>query len=98
RRHVLAQVRELAQRGAAVVYASHYMDEVSVLCDRVALLDRGHVVECGPVSELLAHFESAVEVRIEGPAPELPAGVVERALLETEAGARTRIVLSRNGG
>jgi ABC-2 type transport system ATP-binding protein len=97
RRHVLAQVRELAQRGAAVVYASHYMDEVSVLCHRVALLDRGRVVECGPVSDLLARPGSAVEVRIEGPAPVLPVRIAEHAHLETEAGARTRIVLPRNG-
>ncbi|HEX6470701.1 MAG TPA: ABC transporter ATP-binding protein [Streptosporangiaceae bacterium] len=54
RNAILDQVRQLADAGAAVVFASHYMDEVQRLCDRIGIIDGGEMVVTGTVSEILA--------------------------------------------
>jgi ABC-2 type transport system ATP-binding protein len=45
----------LAQRaaGRGVLYATHYMEEAQRLCDHVAVLDQGRLLDCGAVPELL---------------------------------------------
>ncbi|MFL6600963.1 MAG: ATP-binding cassette domain-containing protein [Steroidobacteraceae bacterium] len=47
-------IRELsAQDGITVVLASHQLDEVSRLCDRIAIMDQGRLQAEGPVAALL---------------------------------------------
>ena len=46
-------VRELAREGATILYTTHYMEEAERLCDRIAILDEGHVAAAGTLSELL---------------------------------------------
>jgi ABC-2 type transport system ATP-binding protein len=47
-------VRGLRDRGKAVVYTTHYMEEAQRLCDRVAIMDRGKLLATGTVDELIA--------------------------------------------
>ena len=51
---ILDTVRRLASEGRAVLYATHDMAEAERLCSRVAILDRGRVLECGSVDSLRA--------------------------------------------
>ncbi|MGW5655122.1 sugar ABC transporter ATP-binding protein [Streptomyces humi] len=51
--HTLFEViRMLRDRGVAVVYVSHRMDELYELCDRITVLRDGRVVHTGPLAEL----------------------------------------------
>jgi ABC-2 type transport system ATP-binding protein len=50
---LLEQVRALVRRGTAVLYATHYMEEVEAACDRILLIDRGRVLAQGPLQDLL---------------------------------------------
>jgi ABC-2 type transport system ATP-binding protein len=43
----------LADRGAAIIYSTHYMEEVERLCDGVFLIDRGKTVASGSVTEVI---------------------------------------------
>jgi ABC-2 type transport system ATP-binding protein len=53
-REIRLMIRELATRdGVTVIFASHQLDEVSKLCDRVAILHKGHLLAEGTVPELL---------------------------------------------
>jgi ABC-2 type transport system ATP-binding protein len=53
-RHVLGNVRRIAsERGAAVLLCSHLLAEVEENCSRVVILNRGHVVAEGTVSEVV---------------------------------------------
>ncbi len=46
-------LRELAQDGVTVFLSSHLLHEVEQVCDRVAVLNRGHLLTVGPVADLL---------------------------------------------
>ena len=55
---IRALIRELADKdGVTVILASHQLDEVQRVCDRVAFLDRGRLVREGSVHELTAVHE-----------------------------------------
>ncbi|ELZ79484.1 copper ABC transporter ATP-binding protein [Haloferax larsenii JCM 13917] len=45
-------IREERDRGAAVFFSSHIMDQVEVLCDRVGIMNDGHLVAVDSVEEL----------------------------------------------
>jgi len=45
-------LRELRASGTTVLITSHYLEEVDVLADRVAIIDQGKVIACGTPSEL----------------------------------------------
>ena len=47
-------VRGLRAGGTTVVLTTHYMDEAEQLCDRLAILDRGHIVAGGTPAEVTA--------------------------------------------
>jgi len=51
---LLELVREQARAGAAVVYTTHYMEEAEMLCDRLAIVDRGRIIAQGSLAELRA--------------------------------------------
>lgn len=51
---ILAAVEQLADDGLAVVYTSHYMEEVERLADRVGIMDHGRLVAEGTRRELVA--------------------------------------------
>jgi ABC-2 type transport system ATP-binding protein len=53
RNAILETVAGLADGGLAVVYASHYMEEVERLCHRVGILDHGQLVAEGTRAELI---------------------------------------------
>lgn len=52
RNHILESVKELNRLGSTVIYTSHYMEEVAAICDRVAIMDKGHIIACGTEKEL----------------------------------------------
>jgi ABC-2 type transport system ATP-binding protein len=47
-------IEGLRKRGRAVVLTTHYMEEAERLCDRVAVMDRGHIVAVDTPSRLIA--------------------------------------------
>jgi len=68
RGQLLEAVRHLAMDGAAVLYTTHYLPEVSELGGRVLMLDRGRLIADGTVPELLAaHSGDVVELTFNGP-------------------------------
>lgn len=49
---LLSVLRERARVGVTVLFSSHSLAEVQTLCDRIAVIDRGRVVQAGTVSAL----------------------------------------------
>jgi ABC-2 type transport system ATP-binding protein len=62
RRLVRDLIAELRDAGTTVLFASSATADVEALCDRVAVLDAGRLVETGPLSEILARHQDAFEI------------------------------------
>jgi ABC-2 type transport system ATP-binding protein len=54
RNAILDRIVELRGQDRAIVYTTHYMEEASRICDRVAIVDHGRVLATGTVPELLS--------------------------------------------
>ena len=73
RNHIFEGVRALNREGLTVLYTSHYMEEVEALCDRVGIMDRGKLIACDTVANLISSLGgSMIEVGI-GDSEKLPA-------------------------
>jgi ABC-2 type transport system ATP-binding protein len=53
RAFLLDQIRPLALGGAAILYATHYMEEASAVCNQILVLDHGKVLASGDLQTLL---------------------------------------------
>jgi len=51
------------QLGLTIVLITHEMDVIRRVCDRVAVLDSGHMVETGPVTKVFLHPQHATTRR-----------------------------------
>ena len=68
RRNFWRLIDGIREEGKTLVLTTHYMEEASVLCDEVAIIDRGRIVEQGSPAALLArHFKPAL-IRLPGSA------------------------------
>ena len=54
RNSILDNIKKLRDNGATVIYTTHYMEEVEILCDRVIIIDRGKIIASGTPDELKA--------------------------------------------
>jgi len=67
RNNILDGIKKLRDGGATIVYTTHYMEEVEILCDRVIILDKGKIIASGTCDELksLAKIEEKVTVEVQ---------------------------------
>jgi len=61
-RHLMWQgLRRLLSQGKTIILTTHFMEEAERLCDRLTIMDRGHVIATGSPRELIAqHIEPNV--------------------------------------
>ena len=52
RAEMRAIIRNLADRGVTIFLNSHLLQEVEMICNRVAILDKGNLRYCGPVANI----------------------------------------------
>ncbi|MGH8835316.1 MAG: ABC transporter ATP-binding protein [Actinomycetes bacterium] len=65
RRNLWDVLRAINAEGRTVVLTTHYLDEAEVLCDRVAIVDRGRLLQLGAPAELIRGLDSPVRISIE---------------------------------
>ena len=66
-----ACVREARDRGQTVLLSSHILSEVEAVCDRVAMLRAGRIVEIGHLDVLRGLAALRVHAVVEAPVPDL---------------------------
>jgi len=64
-------VAKFRAKGGTVLLTTHYMEEAQRLCDRVAIVDHGHLIALGTPADLIAKLEAAniVEFTTDPPLP-----------------------------
>jgi ABC-2 type transport system ATP-binding protein len=61
RNHIFESVMRLnRERHMSIVYTSHYMEEVELLCDRVAIIDEGEIIALDTIKNLIAMLGGGV--------------------------------------
>ena len=61
RNNIFESVKRLnRERGMSIVYTSHYMEEVELLCNRVAIIDNGEIIALDTVQNLIAMLGGGV--------------------------------------
>lgn len=45
-------IKELNRQGATIVYTTHYMEEVEILCNHIVIIDQGQVIAEGSKEQL----------------------------------------------
>lgn len=76
RNNILDGIVTLRDRGATVVYTTHYMEEVEQICDRIIILDKGEIIAQGTINELKQLSDIEEKVTLQG--VELPLELKEK--------------------
>ena len=66
RRNLWDLLRGLNESGRTVVLTTHYMDEAEALCDRVAIMDHGRVLELDTPAALVRGLDAPVRIEVLG--------------------------------
>jgi ABC-2 type transport system ATP-binding protein len=82
-------LRTIKEQRKTIILTTHYMEEAELLCDEIAIMDKGRVIAQGTPRNLLReHFD---EVLLELPRQEFPAAARDLPLKLIEASDRVEI-------
>jgi ABC-2 type transport system ATP-binding protein len=62
RRNLWDVLRDINADGRTVVLTTHYMDEAEALCDRVAIMDHGRILDAGPPAALVRQLDAPTRI------------------------------------
>ena len=65
RNKILEGVVELNQKGATIIYTSHYMEEVEQICSRILIMDKGKEIASGTSEELKSRIKNTENVIVD---------------------------------
>ena len=65
RNSILEGIKKLRDNGATVIYTTHYMEEVEIICDRIIIIDKGKVIAEGTKEELKQLVDIEEKITIE---------------------------------
>lgn len=65
RNFILNKIKETNERGATVIYTSHYMEEVEAICSRIAIMDNGKIIASGTSAELKKLVSGGDDISLE---------------------------------
>ena len=68
RRQLWDVIRDLQRRGKTIMLTTHYLEEAEELCDRVAIVDHGRIIEMGSPEELVHRYFSEIAISFRDPA------------------------------
>ncbi len=100
RNNILDGIKKLRDAGATILYTSHYMEEVEILCDRIIILDKGKIIAQGTNEELkdLAKIEEKITVEVDSISDEVLEKIKEfKTVEEVSLNKNTLLVTYKKG-
>ena len=73
RRELHADIAQMKRDGHTVLLTTHHIDEAELLCDRIAIIDRGRIIASGPPRSLIAESTAMQSVSLTTARPLEPA-------------------------
>ena len=65
RNNILEGIMQLNREGSTILYTSHYMEEVELICSRIAIMDKGRIIASGTNSQLKAMISTGEKISVE---------------------------------
>jgi ABC-2 type transport system ATP-binding protein len=65
RNHIFERIEQLRAAGRTVVYTTHYMEEAQRLCDRVAIMDHGKILDLDTIPALVGRYGGRSVIKAE---------------------------------
>ena len=93
RSDVWGAISDVRDRGTTVVLVTHFMDEAEALCDRVAVMRSGRIVETGTPAELIARHARSTTVTFTPPVSFDPAALAALPGVDGVSRHRDRITV-----
>ncbi len=93
RKDVRDIIFEQKERGATVFFSSHILQDVEMVCDRVAIVVRGELRSLGTLESMLETGGSTVDVGVRGASAELVERLTADALTARQFGDQHRFTL-----
>jgi ABC-2 type transport system ATP-binding protein len=89
RRNFWELIQSVKARRKTIILTTHYMEEAELLCDQIAIMDRGQIIASGPPRQLLhEHFAA---VLLELPREEFPPSARKLPLTVIDSSDRVEI-------
>lgn len=90
RNSILESVAALGGSGMAVLYTTHYMEEAERLCDRVGIIDQGHLIAEGTRDQLVEQLgeKTTVTFRVNGARDQIDAWRADLGRLPEVSGVK----------
>ncbi|MFN2321815.1 MAG: ATP-binding cassette domain-containing protein [Trueperaceae bacterium] len=97
---ILDGIADLNADGMAVLYTSHYMEEVERLCDRIGIVDRGRMIAEGSRRELVERLDQAdrIVLEVDGDAEALARACADVPGVRHVAHGHRQVTLMVGGG
>ena len=65
RKQIWSLIKRINEKGRTIIISSHSLEELEYLCDRIAIIKEGKVIESGRVSELKKRYNEGDEIHLE---------------------------------
>ncbi|WP_310964369.1 ABC transporter ATP-binding protein [Nocardioides terrisoli] len=95
RRNLWDLLSGLNESGRTVVLTTHYMDEAEALCDRVAIMDRGRILQLDTPAALVRGLAAPVRIMLAGGLAGAEAGLLPGVERVDEDGSTTTLTTHR---
>ena len=100
RNNILDGIKKLRDEGATIVYTTHYMEEVEIICDRIIILDKGKIIAKGTTDELktLAKLQEKITVEVKNISEEILKEIKEfKTVLDLNYQGNVLVVVYKKG-
>ncbi|MER2260421.1 MAG: ABC transporter ATP-binding protein [Psychrobacillus sp.] len=66
RAYILEAIKQLVEEGMTLLYTSHYIEEVELLCEKIYIMDQGEIIASGTKEELKSLVSDQQTIELKG--------------------------------